>query len=76
MEKKINVEKSILRDENSAVVTRGLEKIKLSSDFTVITRVQNSPLYRGISLRDKLPKETQKLRAKKDFKHALKGLML
>ena len=60
--------------DNNAVVTRRSEKVKFTSEFTSIARVQTSPLYRGIALWDKLPKNIQKLDLKIDFKRAIKNL--
>ena len=59
---------------NNFVITRSHYKVKFVSDFTMKTRVQTSPLYRGIGLWDKLPKEIQKLDSKIDFKRAVKNL--
>ena len=60
-------------DEN-VVVTRSSEKVKFITEFTSITRVQISPLYRGIMLWDKLPKDIQTLGSKIDFKRAINNL--
>ena len=61
---------------NDRITTRSSGKIKFSSDVTAITRVHNSPLYRGMALWDKLPMDIQKLDSKMDFKRAIKNIKL
>ena len=39
---------------------RSKPKVKIKSKFTKITKVYNSPLYRGLRLLDKLPVDLQK----------------
>ena len=56
---------------SNARITRSHYKVKFVSDFTMKTRVQTSPLYRGIGIWDKLPKEIQKLDSKIEFKRAV-----
>ena len=60
----------------NTVVTRGPKKVKLISDFTSITRVHNSPLYRGIAVWDKLSEDIQRSDTKLQFKCAIKKLNL
>ena len=47
---------------------RSTNKIKMKNDFTNITKVYNSPLYRGIRLWDCLPASLQKEEDKYSFK--------
>ena len=47
---------------------RSANKIKMKNDFTNITKVYNSPLYRGIRLWDSLPASLQKEEDKYSFK--------
>ena len=47
---------------------RSANKIKMKSDFANITKVYNSPLYRGIRLWDSLPASLQKEEDKYSFK--------
>ena len=48
--------------------------MKFDIDFTSITRVQNSPLYRGVTLRNSLSEHAQKSGSKYEFKGAIKLL--
>ena len=47
---------------------RSSNKVKMKNDFTNITKVHNSPLYRGIRLWDSLPASLQKEEDKYSFK--------
>ena len=55
--------------------TRSSSKIKFRHDFTSITRVLNSPLYRGIALWDNLPALSQKTKTKSDFKKYIRQIV-
>ena len=46
--------------ENHCIELRSNNKVKIKMDFTAITRVYNSPLYRGTSLWNLLPTDLQK----------------
>ena len=51
---------SNLNIERPRMDLRSNPKVKLKTDFTSITKVYNSPLYRGMRLWDQLPPEIQK----------------
>ena len=51
---------------------RSKPKVKLKTDFTSITKVYNSPLYRGLRLWDQLPPEMQKEDNNVKFKNGIK----
>ena len=53
---------------------RSKNKVKLKSDFTTKTKVQNSPLYRGILLWNKLPDKIQLIGTVPEFKSILRKL--
>ena len=65
----------VSQPREGSIVTRGSKKVKLISDLTNITRVQNSPLYRGITIWDKLPEDIR-LDSKFRFRCAIKNLKL
>ena len=50
------------------IVIRNRNKIKFNSEVTRLTRVMNSPCYRGIKLWDRLAEEVQKAITKVKFK--------
>ena len=60
------------RNTNIERVTRSSTRVKFNLDFTQISRVLNSPMYRGISLWDSIPDYVQKVRSKYEFKRAIK----
>ena len=66
----------LLLDKKEKIMTRSSEKVKFKTEFTSITRVQNSPFYRGIAVWDTLPKHVQKLDSKIEFKRAIKSHMV
>ena len=47
---------------------RSKPKVKLKSKFTSITKVYNSPLYRGMRLWDQLPRDLQREKNNVKFK--------
>ena len=49
------------------------EEVTFITKFTLITRMNNSCLYREIALLDKLPKDTQKFILEYDLKRAVKN---
>ena len=51
---------------------RSVNKIKLKSQFTRLTKVQNSPFYRGLSLWNELSDELQNEPSKNKFKADIK----
>ena len=63
---KVNVENS-----RPNIDLRSKPKVKLKSKFTSITKVYNSPLYRGIRLWDQLPPNLQKEENNIKFKNEL-----
>ena len=63
---KVNVENS-----RPNIDLRSKPKVKLKSKFTSITKVYNSPLYRGIRLWDQLPLNLQKEENNIKFKNEL-----
>ena len=52
---------------------RSSNKVKLKVTFTSKVKVQQSPLYRGISLWNQLPPETQLLTTLSEFKNRIRG---
>ena len=64
----------LLNNNVDKPVTRSSTKLKFEVEFTSLTRVQNSPLYRGVALWDTLPDHIQKARSKYEFKRAIKML--
>ena len=52
---------------------RSKNKVKLKSKFTSNTKVQNSPLYRGIFLWDQLPDTTQTAPTLSQFKNKVRN---
>ena len=55
--------------------TRSSSKVKLNNRFTSITKVYNSPLYRGARLSDILPENMQKEQDKHVFKKKVKNFI-
>ena len=51
---------------------RSKNKVKLKSKFTTQTKVQKSPLYRGVWLWNKLPEDIQKSETVSDFKNKIR----
>ena len=56
-------------------VTRSKNKVKFKNKFTNITKVQNSPYYRGIFLWDQLPVDLQLDPDLKSFKNGVRSLI-
>ena len=54
------------------IVLRSNIKIKFRIKTTQLTKVQNSPYYRGVSLWDRLPVDVQRATTKVKFKDFLK----
>ena len=54
---------------------RSKNKVKFKNKFTNITKVQNSPLYRGVFLWDQLPETLQKEMELKTFKVGIRSLI-
>ena len=62
----------LLKENEEKTFTRSSTKVKFDIDFTSITRVQNSPLYRGVTLWNSLSEHAQKSGLKYVFKGAIK----
>ena len=56
-------------------ILRNSNKLKFKIKTTQLTKVQNSPYYRGVSLWDHLPEDVQKATTKVKFKNHLAKLM-
>ena len=54
---------------------RSRNKVKFKNKFTTITKVQNSPLYRGIFLWDQLPVDLQSEAKLQTFKNGVRSLI-
>ena len=63
-----------LDPQRPKIELRSKNKVKLKSVFTVKTKVQNSPLYRGILLWNKLPDTIQPIGTVPEFKSAIRKL--
>ena len=57
-----------LDPQKPKIELRSKNKVKLKANFTSKVKVQNSPLYRGISLWNQLPEAIQKLELTTHFK--------
>ena len=55
---------------------RSSKNVKLNHKFTRLTKIQQSPYYRGLHLWDELPQEMQKIDTKHEFKNRIKGYIL
>ena len=55
---------------------RSRTKVKIKNAFTGITKMYDSPLYRGLRLWDKLPPELQKEKKNVIFKHKLQAVKI
>ena len=66
---KTSKEVSNIDIERPKMDLRSKPKVKLKTDFTSVTKVYNSPLYRGMRLWDQLPPEIQKEENKFKFKN-------
>ena len=51
-------------------------KVKMSSNFTRLTKIQRSSYYRGLKLWDQLPDHVQKESSKKSLKKRLSNVLL
>ena len=58
------------------LVLRSRKNVKLNHKFTRLTKIQQSPYYRGLQLWDKLPKELQSIETKHEFKNRIKRYVL
>ena len=58
------------------MVLRSSTKVKLVSDFTRLTKVQQSPHYRGLKLWDQLPESFQKDPNRLKFKREIVKLII
>ena len=57
---------------NCNINLRSTKKVKMKSAFTRLTKVQKSPMYRGLELWNQLPRELQKESSKIKFKGEIK----
>ena len=55
---------------------RSAKNVKLNHKFTRLTKIQQSPYYRGLHLWDELPQDMQKIDTKHEFKNRIKGYIL
>ena len=55
---------------------RSKAKVKLKSEFTALTKVHMSPLYRGLRLWDTLPTDLKKEKDYNKFKAEIQNLRL
>ena len=58
--------------QKTKIELRSKNKVKLKCNFTTKTKVQNSPLYRGILLCNRLLEETQKSKTLIEFKKGVR----
>ena len=63
---------SNLSEERPYMSLRSDKKVKMKSDFTRLTKIQKSPYYRGLSLRNSIPEHLQKETNKAKFKANIK----
>ena len=64
-----------LEVRRSDVELRSNLKVKFKIKTTKLTKVQNSPYYRGVTLWDRLPSGVQKATTKVKFKQGIKNLL-
>ena len=64
-----------LQIQRPKIELRSKNKVKFKNKFTNITKVQNSPLYRGIFLWDQLPMDLQLDPDLKSFKNGVRSLI-
>ena len=61
MFKRSKIDNDLLKGQKPKIELRSKNKVKFKHTFTNKTKVQNSPLYRGIFLWDQVPSEIQLL---------------
>ena len=59
--------------DKPTMTLRSASSVKLIHKFTKLTKIQQSPYYRGLQLWDKLPPDIQKLESKIEFKSKIKS---
>ena len=75
MYKKSKLDIDTLQLQRRKVELRSKNKVKFKQNFTNKTKVQNSPLFRGILLWNQLPADVQTLDKLSLFKNAIRSLL-
>ena len=55
---------------------RSSKKVRLKENFSSLTKVHNSPYFRGLKLWDSLPEKVKKAENSQIFKNEVKKLVL
>ena len=58
--------------ENCDRILRSNRKVKMKYDFSNLTKLHNSPFYRGVKLWNTLPEDIQKCNVKREFKRRVR----
>ena len=57
-------------------ILRSNRKVLLKYTFSNLTKLHNSPFYRGVKIWNTLPEKIQKCRQKKEFKRMVKNVTI